>query len=562
MQGVRAVGASSQPPRLTKRSASDEERTRVSVKSMSAESSSLVRKLWSFCTVLKDDGLTYGEYLEQLTYLLFLKMAHERTEEPFNEPAIIPEELNWASLEALSGTELEAHYTKVLSELASAPGLLGLIFRKSTNRIQNPARLRHLIKNLIGGQTWSGLDADLAGDFYEELLEKTASEGKKGAGQYFTPRSVIRVMVEAMQPRPGETMADPACGTGGFLLVFYDYVLSHFDLDREERKHLRDTAIHGNELVDNTARLCAMNLLLHGIGHMSGNGQTVITVSDALLSEPSEKADVVLANPPFGTQSSMMVDADDVEFDQDGAPVVKAKKKEDLTVSRPDFWATTSNKQLNFVQHIRSMLKIGGRAAVVVPDNVLFEGDSPTSPGAKVREMLLNECNVHTILRLPTGIFYANGVKANVIFFERLGGGDVAATEEVWVYDFRTNQHFTLKAKRMTSDHLAPFLEAYTPGEPLSSRQESTEFKRYSYDEIAAHSGFNLDLWADVEEEGIADPADLPEPEVIAEEISERLAGAMEQFTALSASLRARRALASGEPLELDALDELTASGA
>jgi len=366
-------------------------------------------------------------------------------------------------------------------------------------------------------------------------------------------------MVQAMQPRPGETMADPACGTGGFLLLFYDYVLSHYDLDRDERKYLRDSAIHGNELVDNTARLCAMNLLLHGIGHLGGNAQTVITVSDALLSEPSQKVDLVLANPPFGTQSSMMVDADDVVINDDGVVVVKATK-DDLTISRPDFWATTSNKQLNFVQHIRSMLKIGGRAAVVVPDNVLFEGDSPTTAGAKVREMLLHECNVHTILRLPTGIFYANGVKANVLFFERVGGGDEAATEAVWIYDFRTNQHFTLKTRQMTSEHLSPFLAAYKPGEPLSSREESSHFKRYSYADIAAQPGYSLDLWADVEEEGVEDPADLPEPEAIAEEIAERLAEAVEQFAALSASLRVRRALASGEPLELDEFDGATVS--
>jgi type I restriction enzyme M protein len=529
------------------------------VNTSSAQSSALVRKLLNYCNVLRDDGLTYGEYLEQLTYLLFLKMAHERTEEPFNESAIIPEALNWPSLEALSGAELELHYSQVLSGLASAPGLLGLIYRKSTNRIQNPARLRHLVKNLIGSETWSGLDADLTGDFYEELLEKTAAEGKRGAGQYFTPRSVIRAIVEAMQPRPGETMADPACGTGGFLLIFYEYVLAHFDLDRDERRYLRDTAIHGNELVDNTARLCAMNLLLHGIGHLSGNAQTVISVSDALVSEPATKVDLVLANPPFGTQSSMMVDADDVEVDDDGVVVVKAKKKDDLTISRPDFWATTSNKQLNFVQHIRSMLKIGGRAAVVVPDNVLFEGDNPTSAGAKVREMLLHECNLHTILRLPTGIFYSNGVKANVIFFERIGGADEAATEEVWVYDFRTNQHFTLKARRMTTEHLQPFLDAYKAGQPLSARTESVNFKRYAFADIAAQPGYGLDLWADVEEEGIEDPADLPEPEVIAEEIAERLAGALAQFSELSASLRVRRALASGETLEseADVLDEV-----
>ena len=521
------------------------------MKPVSAESRALVQKLWGYCKVLRDDGLTYGEYLEQLTYLLFLKMAHEQTQSPVSIPSRIPHGLDWPSLEPLSGSELEKHYTGLLAELAEQPGLLGLIFRKSQNRIQNPARLRHLIVNLIGKETWTGLDADLAGDFYEDLLERTAAEGKKGAGQYFTPRSVIRAMVDCVQPRPGETMADPACGTGGFLLIFYEYVLAHAELDRDERIFLRDEAMRGNELVDNTARMCAMNLFLHGIGHFDGDEATVISVGDALLAEPARKVDIVLANPPFGTQSSMTIDAE-IDVDEDGNPVVRPKKDE-LTISRPDFWATTSNKQLNFVQHIRSMLKIGGRGAVVVPDNVLFEGETPTAAGAKVREMLLQECDVHTILRLPTGIFYSHGVKANVLFFERVGAADEPATKEVWVYDFRTNQHFTLKTKKMTREHLDAFVAAYRPGQPLSARKESVAFKRYTYEEIALRPGFNLDVWADVEEEGIEDPEDLPAPEVIAEEIAEKLAGAVEQFEALSQTLRTRRAIATGEALDIDA---------
>jgi type I restriction enzyme M protein len=522
----------------------------------SAESRALVQKLWGYCKVLRDDGLTYGDYLEQLTYLLFLKMAYEQTQPPVSAPSRIPLGLDWPSLESLSGSELEKHYTYLLSELAEQPGLLGLIFRKSQNRIQNPARLRHLIVNLIGKETWTGLDADLAGDFYEDLLERTAAEGKKGAGQYFTPRSVIRAMVDCIQPCPGESMADPACGTGGFLLIFYEFVLAHAELDRDERIFLRDEAMRGNELVDNTARMCAMNLFLHGIGHFDGDDATVISVGDALLADPARKVDIVLANPPFGTQSSMTVDAE-IDVDEDGNSVVRAKKDE-LTISRPDFWATTSNKQLNFVQHIRSMLKIGGRAAVVVPDNVLFEGEAPTSAGAKVREMLLQECNVHTILRLPTGIFYSPGVKANVIFFERIGAADEPATKVIWVYDFRTNQHFTLKTKKMTREHLEGFVAAYRPGDPITSRQESVAFKRYAYQDIAIRPGFNLDLWADVEEEGIENPDELPAPEVIAEEIAEKLAGVVDQFEALSRSLRARRAV-SGEPLKLEELEETLA---
>ncbi|MCW3002636.1 MAG: hsdM-2 [Conexibacter sp.] len=522
-----------------------------------AETRALTQKLWSYCKVLRDDGLTYGDYLEQLTYLLFLKMAHERTQPPLAEASRLPEGYDWPSLETKSGPALEAHYTVLLNELGKQPGLLGLIFRKAQNRIQDPAKLKHLVTNLIGKETWSGMDADLAGDFYEDLLERTAAEGKAGAGQYFTPRPVIRAMVECVQPKPGWRMKDPACGTGGFLLAHYEYVLGAYELDRDERTFLRDEAVHGNELVDNTARLCAMNLFLHGIGHFNGDSSTVISVGDALVDEPSDKVDLVLANPPFGTASSVTVDSDDIEFDADGNVIVKRGKKEDLTISRPDFWATTSNKQLNFVQHIRSMLKIGGVAAVVLPDNVLFEGSSDGSAGAKIRERLLQECDVHTILRLPTGVFYAQGVKANVVFFERRSASSGTATNEVWIYDFRTNQHFTQKTKPLTSSHLDDFVKAYKPGRPRSERLESTAFKRWPISEIALRSGWNLDLWANVVDEKVQDPSKLPAPEVIAEEIVEHLSGALEQFKVLAATL----ALRKGEAARL-AADEPSADAA
>ncbi len=507
---------------------------------MSANSKALTQKLWSYCRVLLDDGLTYGDYLEQLTYLLFLKMAHERTQPPLSEPSIIPEGFDWSSLVDRSGPELEAHYTLLLQELAQQQGLLGLIFRKSQNRIQDPAKLRHLVVNLIGQETWTGMDADLAGDFYEDLLERTASEGKAGAGQYFTGRALIQAMVDCVAPKPGQTMSDPACGTGGFLLAYYEYMLANHTLDRDEKQELRDRCIHGNELVVNTARLCAMNLFLHGIGHFSAADAQAITVGDALLSEPSSKVDIVLANPPFGNKSATTFDAE-VVLDEDGNATVKASK-DAMTVSRPDFWATTSNKQLNFVQHIRSMLNIGGLAAVVLPDNVLFEGSTANSAGGKIRERLLQECEVHTILRLPTGIFYAQGVKANVVFFRRRAASEHAATREVWVYDFRTNEHFTLKTMRMERSHLDAFVEAYKPGQPLSARVETERFKRWTYEQIAERPGFNLDLWADVVDTSIEDPSLLPAPEVIAEEIVEQLSSALDDFKLLAATLAAAKA--------------------
>ena len=507
-------------------------------RTISAESKALTQKLWSYCNVLRDDGLSYGDYLEQLTYLLFLKMAHERTQPPLSEESKIPEGVDWPSLEALAGPDLEAHYVKVLATLGSEPGLLGLIFRKAQNRISDPAKLRHLIVDLIGEETWSGLDADLKGDFYEDLLERTASDTKAGAGQYFTPRSVIKAMVDCVQPEPGQTMSDPACGTGGFLLAFYDYVIDNFELDRDQKRQLADDDIHGNEHVDNTARLCAMNLFLHGIGHLSRDETPAITVSDALAVEPNNKVDVVLANPPFGKHSSTVIDSE-ILVDEEGNSRAR-QTKGDLAISRPDFWVSTSNKQLNFVQHIRSMLKIGGTAAVVVPDNVLFEGSSSNSAGGKLRERLLYECNLHTILRLPTGIFYAQGVKANVIFFDRHAGSEEAATKETWVYDFRTNQHFTLKTKAMRREHLDGFVEAFKPGQRLSAREEVAGFKRYKFEEIAERPGYNLDLWADIADESIEDPALLPAPAVIAEEITERLAAALDASKELASSLASR----------------------
>jgi type I restriction enzyme M protein len=490
---------------------------------LTAHSTQLVAKLWNYCNLLRDDGLSYGDYVEQLTYLLFLKMAHERTEAPWNEKSKIPANLAWPSLLDKDGPELEVHYTLLLSELGKKPGLLGLIFRKALNRIQDPAKLKRLIVDLIDAETWTGVDADVKGDAYEALLEKNAADVKSGAGQYFTPRALIQAMVDCTQPEPGERIGDPACGTGGFLLAAHDYISGEFDLDRSEKRTLRERTFSGIEIVDNTARLCAMNLFLHGIGGTTPNATPPIEVRDALLAEPLEKVDLVLANPPFGRKSSVTISGEDGR-----------ESREAQTVVRQDFWATTANKQLNFVQHIRSMLGIGGRAAVVVPDNVLFEGGA----GETIRRRLMEDCNVHTLLRLPTGIFYAQGVKANVIFFERKRASAKAATKHLWVYDLRTNQHFTLKTRQMTRNDLEPFVKAYKPGKPLSARRQNKQFKRWSYEELAKRDGLNLDIWANVKDETLADAENLPEPEVIAEEIVEHLSSALAQFEAVASELR------------------------
>ncbi len=324
----------------------------------------LVQKLWNYCNILRDDGLSYGDYLEQLTYLLFLKMADEQSRPPFNRDPVVPYGLDWQSLLDRDGEELEAHYIKILNDLGKHPGMLGVVFRKAQNRIQDPAKLRRLVVDLIDQERWMILDADVKGDAYEGLLQKNAEDTKSGAGQYFTPRPLIKAIVEAMRPEAGMTICDPACGTGGFLLAAQDHIVrtSPF-LDPDQKHELSYEALRGWEIVDNTARLCAMNLLLHGIS--AADAPSPIEVDDALKADPGERFDMVLTNPPFGRKSSVTVVGTDGEA-----------RREDLTVVREDFWATTSNKQLNFLQHVKTLLKIEGRAAIVVPDNVLFEGGS------------------------------------------------------------------------------------------------------------------------------------------------------------------------------------------
>ncbi|MHB1802571.1 MAG: class I SAM-dependent DNA methyltransferase, partial [Actinomycetes bacterium] len=337
----------------------------------------LVQKLWNYCNVLRDDGLSYGDYVEQLTYLLFLKMADEQTRPPFNREPVVPYGLDWQSLLDRDGEDLEAHYIKMLNDLGKHPGMLGVIFRKAQNRIQDPAKLRRLIVDLIDQERWMILDADVKGDAYEGLLQKNAEDTKSSAGQYFTPRPLIKAIVKVMRPAPGMTICDPACGTGGFLLATHDHLVSSNPLlDPDEKQHLRYDALHGWEIVDNTARLCAMNLLLHRIG--AADAESPIRVDDALKADPGDRFEMVLTNPPFGRKSSVTVVGADGEA-----------KREDLTVVRDDFWASTSNKQLNFVQHVKTLLKIEGRAAIVVPDNVLFEGGA----GETVRRKLLHECD-------------------------------------------------------------------------------------------------------------------------------------------------------------------------
>jgi type I restriction enzyme M protein len=492
---------------------------------MTNSSAQIVQKLWNYCNVLRDDGLSYGDYVEQLTFLLFLKMAHERTQPPWNRPSTVPAGCDWPSLMARDGDALEVHYRHILEELGKQPGMLGVIFRKAQNKIQDPAKLRRLIADLIDREQWTALDADVKGDAYEGLLEKNAQDTKSGAGQYFTPRPLIQAIVDVMQPQPGQTICDPACGTGGFLLAAHDYIANarHYSLDRDQKEHLRTQALHGWEIVDDAARLCAMNLHLHGIG----GDDCPIRVDDALRSDPGVRFDMVLTNPPFGKKSSVTI------LDGSGAA-----KREALTVVRDDFWATTSNKQLNFVQHVKTLLKPHGRAAVVVPDNVLFEGGA----GETVRRKLLHECEVHTLLRLPTGIFYAQGVKANVLFFDRKPASETPWTRALWIYDLRTNQNFTLKTNPLQRPHLDEFVACFQPGNrharvpTWSDATPDGRWRSYAYEELIQRDKVSLDIFW-LRDESLEDSTNLPDPDVLAAEIAEDLQAALDQFAQIAEDL-------------------------
>lgn len=484
---------------------------------MPVSASEIVNKVWNYAHVLRDDGVGYGDYVEQITYLIFLKMADEREQAGQDVP--VPSVFNWAKLVKLDGDDLELQYRHTLEFLGRRGGMLGTIFRKAQNKIQDPAKLERLIK-LIDKEQWSTLPADVKGEIYEGLLERNAQDVKGGAGQYFTPRPLIEAIVEVMQPKPTDTVSDPACGTGGFLLAAHDY-MAKSATSRKEQRHLKENALRGNDIVDSVVRLCAMNLYLHGIG----GDECPISANDALAKEVGdERVDMVLANPPFGKKSSITV-----INEKSGK-----KEQEKLVYEREDFWATTSNKQLNFVQHIANMLKIGGKAAVVVPDNVLFEGGA----GETVRKTLMERCDLHTLLRLPTGIFYAQGVKANVIFFDAKPASKTAWTKQLWVYDYRTNVHKTLKQNRLAKSDFAEFITCFRAAD-RSQRQVSTtteRWKAFTYAELLARDKTNLDIFW-LKDESLEDTDNLPPPEVLAAEIVEQLEAALEEFRAVETLL-------------------------
>jgi type I restriction enzyme M protein len=455
--------------------------------------SDVVNKLWGFCHTLRHDGIDYGDYIEQLTYLLFLKMADEKGIE-------IPRDCDWNSLKQKSGTELTDHYTDVLRKLRKVPGILGDIFTQATSRFNNPVNLKRLI-TLIDEDEWSAMDVDVKGVVFEGLLEKAASEGKKGAGQYFTPRVLIKSIVRVMKPDPraasGFTICDPACGTGGFLVCAYEWLMevTKGALDRKDFQRIKTATYYGQDLVPRPRRLALMNLFLHGL-------EAKIYLGDAIY-EPDrgERYDCILTNPPFGTKGA------------------------NQSPERDDFTIETSNKQLNFVQQVMNILKPGGRAAVVLPDNCLFEDKA-----GEVFEILMQDCNLHTVLRLPRGTFtpYSQGIKANVIFFQK-----GLPTENVWIFDARSNvPGITKKERPLTPQYFAEFEQCYGDNpngqSPRIDQEKEGRFRKFHLSEIKERN-YKLDItW--LKDENLEDAGELPEPQDLAAEAIAELEAAVDEL--------------------------------
>ena len=427
-----------------------------------ANTQSLTKKVWNLATTLAGQGIGFTDYITQLTYLLFLKMDDENVQ-TFGEESAIPEGYRWGDLIDLDGLDLVKQYEDTLEELSGQDNLIGTIYTKAQNKIDKPVYLKKVI-TLINEESWLVMDGDVKGAIYESILEKNGQDKKSGAGQYFTPRSLIQAMVDVACPQIGETVCDPACGTGGFLLAAYDYMKPQSS-DKAKQDFLRNNALHG---YDNTAlvvTLASMNLYLHGIG----TDRSPIICQDSLEKAPSTLVDVILANPPFGTRPAGSVEID-----------------------RHDFYVETKNNQLNFLQHMMVMLKNGGRAAVVLPDNVLFEGGA----GETIRKELLKNFNLHTILRLPTGIFYAQGVKANVLFFAK-----GTPTKDIWFFDYRTGVKHTLATNPMLRHHLDEFVECYK-ADNINARTETYNaetnpngrWRKYDVDEVMKRDKTSLDI--------------------------------------------------------------------
>lgn len=461
---------------------------------------SIIKKVWTLATTLSGQGVGFTDYITQLTYLLFLKMDKENRE--LGEESAIPEGYQWEELTALDGTDLLKQYEETLDFLSRQDNLIGTIFTKAQNKIDKPVYLKKVI-TMIDEEDWL-LEGDVKGAIYESILERNGQDKKSGAGQYFTPRPLIKAMVDCTRPKITETVCDPACGTGGFLLAAFDYMKNQSQ-DKEKREFLRNEALSGTDNTALVVTLASMNLYLHGIG----TDRSPIICADSLEKQPEKLFDVILANPPFGTRPAGSVD-----------------------IQRDDFITETKNNQLNFLQHIMMSLRNGGRAAVVLPDNVLFEGS-----GEAIRRKLLTDFNLHTILRLPTGIFYAQGVKANVLFFTK---GE--PTRDVWFYDYRTGVKHTLANNKLERRHLDDFVACYNP-DNISARTETynaeTEpngrWRKYPAEDLLKRDKTSLDItWMKIED---TDDRTLAELMADIETKSNNIASAVAQLKELFSEL-------------------------
>ncbi|REK89630.1 SAM-dependent DNA methyltransferase [Streptomyces inhibens] len=476
----------------------------------------MAKVLWSFADVLRENGISGTEYVEQLACLILLKLAHEQSHRPLNPVDVIGYDA-WGQIRWTDRQNQLPVYEHTLDSLARRPGNLGLLFRRAQNRVSDPAKLSRLI-DLVDLYHWSGDDSTSRGAVFEDLLARLTADHKTGAGQFYTPRPLVEAIVQCVQPGVDDTIIDPACGTGGFLIKSFEYLVNHFPpgVTPAQRARLDQGAFFGTELVDATARLATMNLVLHGMTRADA-ADSLITVGDALARPPTQHATLVLTTPPFGRRSMTTGDT--------------------YAYYRPDFWTETGNRQLNFLQHVYSLLETNGRAAVVVPDNVLFEGGA----GERVRRLLLDACDVHTLLRLPAGVFYATGVKTNVLFFDKPAPrpDGSPSTKQLWVYDLRSHSPAPTKTTTLVGSDYEDFVSAYRPGRPRNERVESPLFRSFSVEDLLARDRISLDLQ-------VADPPDEPfapvEPEAdlhhMAQEIAGELRSALEELTALTEALR------------------------
>jgi type I restriction enzyme M protein len=438
--------------------------------------SALLKKVWDIANVLSAAGVGFTDYITQLTYILFLKMDDEK--ETMGLPSYLPDGCKWKDLSGLSGTDLVDKYEKILKELSLCDGLIGTIFTKATNKIYRPVMLKKVI-GMVAEDNWYMMEGDLKGAIYEKILEKNGQDKKSGAGQYFTPRALISAIVDVVDPKITETVGDPCCGTAGFLLAAYEHMRTQ-SRDVEKQKFLKNNALFGADNTDLVVTLASMNLYLHDIGV----SKSPIVYQDSLIDTSDRMFQVVMTNPPFGTRPQGSVD---------------------VSANRPEFIKTSDN-QVNFLQHIMSIVKTGGRVGVVLPDSILTDGDSTK----KVRDKLLRDFNLHTILRLPTGIFYAGGVKTNVLFFQK---GE--PTKDIWVYDYRTGVKHTQVTRPMTRADLQEFVDCYCSGH-LEDRRETYDaetnpngrWRRFSEAEVKVQEDLNF-KWLDFTEEDDRSVADI-----------------------------------------------------